>query len=109
MSPDRPRKRWQELAELAAHERDADKLRALIRELTEALDQQSKGVPPQTPQNLSRRLLFVDDEEGIRTTLPVLLEQRGFPVRVAASVAEAANPALMNCWRLRTHWQAYDC
>ena len=19
------------------------------------------------------------------------------------------NPALMNCWRLRTHWQAYDC
>jgi len=31
----------------------------------------------------------VDDEEGIRATLPLLLEQRGFPVRVAASVPEA--------------------
>jgi len=36
-----------------------------------------------------RRLLFVDDEEGIRTTLPAILERRGFEVRVAASVAEA--------------------
>ena len=31
----------------------------------------------------------MDDEEGIRATLPLLLEQRGFPVRVAASVPEA--------------------
>src|SRR5205823_4056285 len=30
------RKTWQQLAELAAHEKDRDKLRALIRELTEA-------------------------------------------------------------------------
>ena len=29
-----------------------------------------------------RRLLFVDDEEGIRTTLPAILERRGFEVRV---------------------------
>ena len=36
-----------------------------------------------------RRLLFVDDEEGIRTTLPAILERRGFEVRVAASVPEA--------------------
>ena len=36
-----------------------------------------------------RRLLFVDDEEGIRTTLPAILELRGFEVRVAASVPEA--------------------
>src|SRR5438132_13937147 len=36
-----------------------------------------------------RRLLFVDDEEGIRTTLPAILQRRGFDVRVAASVAEA--------------------
>src|SRR5437588_5017334 len=36
-----------------------------------------------------RRLLFVDDEEGIRTTLPTILERRGFDVRVAASVPEA--------------------
>ena len=31
----------------------------------------------------------MDDEEGIRATLPLLLEQRGFDVRVAASVPEA--------------------
>ena len=31
----------------------------------------------------------MDDEEGIRATLPLLLEQRGFDVRVAANVSEA--------------------
>jgi DNA-binding NtrC family response regulator len=35
------------------------------------------------------KLLFVDDEEGIRLTLPLLLHARGFDVRVAASVPEA--------------------
>jgi len=35
------------------------------------------------------KLLFVDDEEGIRTTLPTILERRGFDVRVAANVHEA--------------------
>ena len=84
-----PRKTWQQLAELAAGEQDPDKLRALIRELTEALDEQTKGITRQPPQQLSKRLLFVDDEEGIRATLPVLLRQRGFDVRVAADVAEA--------------------
>jgi hypothetical protein len=75
-----PRKTWQQLAELAAGEKDPDKLRALIRELTEALDEQTKGITRQPPQQLSKRLLFVDDEEGIRATLPVLLRQRGFEV-----------------------------
>src|SRR6266576_4862473 len=84
-----PRKTWQQLAELAAGEQDPDKLRALIRELTGALDEQTKGITRQPPQQLSKRLLFVDDEEGIRATLPLLLEQRGFDVRVAASVPEA--------------------
>jgi len=84
-----PRKTWQQLAELAAAEQDPDKLRALIRELTGALDEQTKGITRQPPQQLSKRLLFVDDEEGIRATLPVLLRQRGFDVRVAADVAEA--------------------
>ena len=42
-----------------------------------------------TSHGLSKRLLFVDDEEGIRTTLPAILELRGFEVRVAASVPEA--------------------
>jgi DNA-binding NtrC family response regulator len=35
------------------------------------------------------RVLFVDDEESIRLTLPPVLEQKGFEVRVAASVTEA--------------------
>jgi DNA-binding response OmpR family regulator len=33
--------------------------------------------------------LFVDDEWGIRHTLPVILRQYGFTVTVAATVAEA--------------------
>ena len=47
------------------------------------------STPVQTSHGLSKRLLFVDDEEGIRTTLPTILQRRGFDVRVAASVAEA--------------------
>jgi len=84
------RQTWQKLAELAAHERDPDKLRALIRELTEALDEQTAKPGHKSSQKLlSKRLLFVDDEEGIRATLPLLLRARGFDVRVAANVAEA--------------------
>jgi ActR/RegA family two-component response regulator len=40
-------------------------------------------------QTSKNRLLFVDDEEGIRLTLPVILEQEGFDVTIAASVPEA--------------------
>lgn len=36
-----------------------------------------------------KRLLFVDDESGIRATLPVILRRYGFTVTVAATVAEA--------------------
>jgi len=35
------------------------------------------------------RILFADDESGIRMTLPLILEQEGFEVSVAATVAEA--------------------
>lgn len=35
------------------------------------------------------RLLFVDDESSIRATLPAILTQHGFGVRVAATVREA--------------------
>ena len=42
-----------------------------------------------TTEAPSKRLLFVDDEEGIRLTLPQILQRRGFEVRVAASVPEA--------------------
>ncbi|HTE88477.1 MAG TPA: response regulator [Terriglobales bacterium] len=54
------------------------------------------STPVQTSHALSKRLLFVDDEEGIRTTLPEILQRRGFDVRVAASVAEALS-------EIRTH------
>ena len=36
-----------------------------------------------------KRVLFVDDERGIRETLPVILRQYGFVVTVAATVADA--------------------
>ena len=58
-----------------------------------------KGAKPQarrrplfrrvTPQPLGKRLQFVDDEADIRETLPLLLQQRVFDVRVTASVPEA--------------------
>src|SRR6266480_8035456 len=83
------RKPWQKLAELAAHEPDPDKLRAVIRELTEALDHQTGKYPQKTHEHLSKRLLFVDDEEGIRATLSLLLQARGFDVRVPPNAPEA--------------------
>src|SRR5437899_9267446 len=53
------------------------------------------SMPIQTLHCRSKRLLFVDDE-GIRLTLPLLLQARGFNVRVAASVPEALS-------EIRTH------
>src|SRR5438105_5258664 len=38
---------------------------------------------------LASRILFVDDEPSIRMMLPPVLQQHGFEVRVAGSVAEA--------------------
>src|SRR5947209_20209475 len=35
------------------------------------------------------RILFADDEPAIRMTLPLILQQEGFEVSVAATVAEA--------------------
>ena len=43
----------------------------------------------QDSQATKTRLLFVDDEQSIRLTLPAILEQQGFEVSVAASVPEA--------------------
>src|SRR5436305_4044721 len=45
---------------------------------------QKQPVPPS-----KIRLLFVDDEENIRLTLPAILQREGFEVSVAASVPEA--------------------
>jgi DNA-binding NtrC family response regulator len=39
--------------------------------------------------NTPPRVLFVDDEEGIRATLPLVLEKGGFRVVPSASVSEA--------------------
>jgi DNA-binding response OmpR family regulator len=38
---------------------------------------------------MANRVLFVDDEEGIRLTMPLILRKEGFDVSVAASVPEA--------------------
>src|ERR1700727_51606 len=38
---------------------------------------------------MATRILFVDDEAGIRTTLKVILEQHGFEVTTASTVREA--------------------
>ncbi len=51
---------------------------------------QKDGLPP--PDSLpppKQRVLFVDDEESIRLTLPRILEHAGFDVSAAASVPEA--------------------
>jgi DNA-binding NtrC family response regulator len=48
---------------------------------------QSTPTFPQMPRR--KRILFVDDEPSIRLTLPPVLEQHGFEVKAAASVAEA--------------------
>jgi len=37
----------------------------------------------------SRRILFVDDEEGIRLTLPPILTDRGFAVTAVGNVSDA--------------------
>jgi DNA-binding response OmpR family regulator len=37
----------------------------------------------------SKRLLFVDDDDSIRATLPLILQGYGFDVRSAANVPEA--------------------
>ena len=39
--------------------------------------------------NKSPRVLFVDDEAGIRLTLSAILEREGFAVTVASTVSEA--------------------
>jgi YesN/AraC family two-component response regulator len=39
--------------------------------------------------SVKTRLLFVDDEEAIRQTLPFILEQHGFEVKVAGTIPEA--------------------
>ena len=77
-------KDWRQLAQAAADEQDPQKLLALTAELNAALEQhlnQLRGPVPAEP--IAKRLLFVDDEPSIRLTLPPLLDEHGFQVRVA--------------------------
>jgi len=53
--------------------------------LTRRMTTRKQAMPPST----QRRLLFVDDEENIRLTIPAILQREGFEVSVAASVSEA--------------------
>lgn len=83
----------QEIAAELAKEMDSAKLATLVQELDEAFKERDRNMAAllreHPPENVSRRLLFVDDETSIRATLPVILRQRGFDVTVAASVPEA--------------------
>src|SRR5437773_169698 len=96
MQPKGERKDWKELARRAANEHDSEKLLALIEELNAVLAEQENelrrrlpskpGEPPPPQREISRSLLFVDDEPSIRLTLPPLLQEHGFRVNVAANV-----------------------
>jgi len=96
--PEKQTKDWKELARQAASEQDPKKLLAIIDELNAALEERESQLRGRIARPVAaarpvekdgRKLLFVDDEPNIRLTLPQLLQQRGFQVQSAASVAEA--------------------
>ena len=89
---------WRELAQKAADEKDPKKLLGIIEELNRALEDRENQIRGRLARSgrsaegageLSKRVLFVDDEPSIRLTLPPILQNRGFEVRSAASVPEA--------------------
>ena len=98
-TPDKRTKNWKQPAQEAANEQNPQKLLAIIDELNAALEDReneirgklSRSPSPHATQAepIGRRLLFVDDEPNIRMTLPAVLQNYGFDVRSAASVAEA--------------------
>ncbi|HZQ70856.1 MAG TPA: response regulator [Terriglobales bacterium] len=91
---------WRTLAAQVSVENDPIKLRDLVRQLNRALDESERNFyrdvgaaesPVLEPvvHHGSKRLLFVDDEQSIRLTLPPILESNGFQVWVASTVSEA--------------------
>jgi DNA-binding NtrC family response regulator len=56
--------------------------------VTKQLGPAPRGIARQLNSD-PKRLLFVDDELGIRETMPVILRRHGFTVTVAATVAQA--------------------
>lgn len=97
-------KRWRALAAKAAVETDPIKLRDLVEQLNQALDengnQKTESVLPSVSladaRAIGRRLLFVDDEPSIRLTLPAILQSHGFDVSIAATVNEAISQIAKN-------------
>jgi DNA-binding NtrC family response regulator len=92
--PNDTRKDWRQIAQQAASEKDPKKLLGIIEELNRALDERERRLRAQVSRraeakDIRRRLLFVDDEPNIRLTLPPLLQQHGFDVKVGADVPEA--------------------
>jgi DNA-binding NtrC family response regulator len=88
------RRDWRQVAQEAVNEKNSEKLHALARELIAALErpenQLRENLPTSPPSGqFGRRLLFVDDEESIRLTLPPILRGHSFDVHVASSVPEA--------------------
>jgi len=57
--------------------------------LSESKSTRSRLAPDPRPAGERPRLLFVDDEESIRVTLPLLLEHHGFDVTTVPTVADA--------------------
>jgi len=72
---------------------DTSKIDHAARPLLERLPAPAYLLEPPTASFLgskqNHRVLFVDDEPGIRATLPLVLQKEGFDVTVSSSVAEA--------------------
>lgn len=84
--PDNPQRDWKALAQRAAVEQDPEKLFEIINELNSALVEREHQ---RLSKVLSKRLLLVDDDENVRFALLPLLQEHGFEVQLAATVAEA--------------------
>ena len=84
--PDNPQKDWKELAQLAASEQDPQKLLEIVHELNSVLMERERQTRSKT---FSRRLLLVDDDATIQRTLLPVLQEHGFEVQFASTVAEA--------------------
>ena len=53
---------------------------------------------------MSRRVLVVDDEQGIRAALGQLLEYEGYEVRTASQRAPTASPSTRSGGRTSSSW-----
>ena len=83
----KPGRDWRQIATELSKELDSEKVMRLAGELIEAFEKCDYA--SRLAENRSQRLLFVDDDRGIRATLPIILQQRGFNVAVASNVVEA--------------------